>query len=184
VSLSGNAALPASLFAQLLKALVENCGQKFQGAKFSYLFSYPHLCPDVATFADSQLTDAIKNLATDPNTDRRIYKKLILVLGSWRDQFKNDPSMKLVAGLYSQCRGEGRRLSQQELSHLIGIAPTAEDKKKAEKEEAKRKVKKQKEEKERRQREDEERRQRERTEGNRPTRTRFDFEKVRSMSAP
>jgi hypothetical protein len=159
--------------------------KNFRVPSFFVSFSYPHSSPDAATFADSQLTDAIKNLASDPSTDKRVNKKLLLVLGSWRDQFKNDPSMKLVAGLYKQCRGDGRRLSQQELSHLIGIAPTAEDKKKAEREEAKRKVKQHKEEKEkeRRQREDEERRQRERTEENRPRRTLFDFEKVRSLFA-
>lgn len=147
----------------LLKALVENCGQRFQ-----------------ATFADSQLTDALKNLASDPSTDKKVYKKLLLVLGSWRDQFKGDPSMTLVAGLYKQCRGEGRRLSQQEVAHMVGISPTAEDKKKTEreqKEEAKRKAKQEKQENEKRRREEEERRRKERTEGNKPKRALFPFEK-------
>lgn len=147
---------------------------------------YPHSYAETATFADSQLTDALKHLASDPGTDKRVYKKLLMVLGSWRDQFKTDPSMTLVAGLYKQCRGEGRRLSQQEVAHLIGIPPAVEDKKKTEreqKEEVKRKAKQEKQENERRRREEEERLQRERTEGNQTRRSRFQFEKVHSLFA-
>ena len=127
---------------------------------------------EIATFADSHLTDALKHLASDPNTDKRVNKKLLLVLKSWRDQFKSDPSMTLVAGLYKQCRGDGRPLSQQELTHLIGLPSAAEDKKR-EKEEAKEKAKREKEEKERR--------RKERNEESRPTRTPFEFEKVHKL---
>ncbi|KAF8898967.1 hypothetical protein BD779DRAFT_1795515 [Infundibulicybe gibba] len=110
----------------LLKALVENCGHRFQ-----------------TTFADGQLTDALKHISSDSNADKRVKKKLLLILGSWRDQFKSDPSMSLVAGLYKQCRG-GRRLSQQELGHLVGL-PGAEPDHKNEREEAKKAAKREKE---------------------------------------
>ncbi|RDB29003.1 Protein lsb5 [Hypsizygus marmoreus] len=144
----------------LLKALVENCGTKFQ-----------------TTFADGQLTDALKNISADSTADKRVRKKLLLVLASWRDQFKSDPSMSLIAGLYSQCSREGRRLSQQEVSHLIGL-PTVEDKKRAEKEEAKKTAKREKEEaKERARKEAEERRQKERNAASRSRRAPFNFEK-------
>lgn len=159
---------------------------KVPGYTISVVLSRPYLYSDAATFADSQLTDALKNLASDPSTDKKVYKKLLLVLGSWRDQFKGDPSMTLVAGLYKQCRGEGRRLSQQEVAHMVGISPTAEDKKKTEreqKEEAKRKAKQEKQENEKRRREEEERRRKERTEGNKPKRALFPFEKVHSPFA-
>ncbi|KAF8807793.1 hypothetical protein BYT27DRAFT_7189886 [Phlegmacium glaucopus] len=108
----------------ILKALVENCGQKFQ-----------------STFADGQLTDALKNIANDPNADKRVKKKLILVLGSWRDQFSSDPSMALVAGLYKQCRVDGRRIGQQEVS---GSTTTPEEKRRIEKEEMRKKEQQQK----------------------------------------
>lgn len=120
----------------LLKALVENCGHKFQ-----------------TTFADGHLTDALKQIANDSQTDRRVKKKLILVLTSWRDQFKSDPSMSLVAGLLKQCRGTGQRLSQAELTTLAGLHGVSEDKKKNEKEELKKKAKQEKEAKERARRE-------------------------------
>jgi hypothetical protein len=159
---------------------------QISGYAISVFLTQPHSYHETATFADSQLTDALKQLASDPSADKRVYKKLLMVLGSWRDQFKGDPSMTLVAGLYKQCRGEGKRLSQQEVAHLVGISPTLEDKRKTEKEqkeEAKRKVKQEKQENERRRREEEERRRTERTEGNKPKRARFQFEKVHSLLA-
>jgi len=111
----------------ILKALVENCGQKFQ-----------------STFADGHLTDAFKNIATDPNADKRVKKKLILVLASWRDQFSSDPSMTLVAGLYKQCRGDGNRMTQQGLTDTIGLPLIAEDTRRIEKEVMRKKVKQEK----------------------------------------
>ncbi|KAF8167688.1 hypothetical protein B0H34DRAFT_682695 [Crassisporium funariophilum] len=139
----------------ILKALVENGGQKFQ-----------------STFADGQLTDALKNIAFDSNADKRVKKKLILVLGSWRDQFKSDPSMALVAGLYQQCRGDGKRVGQQELAHMMGLSLTAEEKKRYEKEDAKKKAKK-----DRGERERAERRLKEEEDRKRKKRVPFDFEK-------
>ncbi|KAF9040439.1 hypothetical protein BDZ89DRAFT_1100184 [Hymenopellis radicata] len=59
----------------ILKALVENCGDKFK-----------------SSFTDGQLTDAIKHLASDSTTDRR----------SWHDQFQSDPSMHIFSSLYVQ----------------------------------------------------------------------------------
>lgn len=127
---------------QILKALVENCGQKFQSIYFPTVFikRNPTKHYVTGTFADGHLTDALKNIANDPNADKRVKKKLILVLGSWRDQFKSDPSMALVAGLYKQCRGDSRRIGQQELPEVgeYLVSPQPEDKK-AEKEDLKKK---------------------------------------------
>jgi len=94
--------------------------------------------------------------------------------------------MTLIAGLYKQCRGEGRRLSQQEVAHLVGMPPAVEGKKKTEieqKEEAKKKGKKEKVEKEMHRKEEEERRQRGRIEESRPKRVLFEFEKVCTLFA-
>ncbi|GAA5854687.1 hypothetical protein JCM8547_004940 [Rhodosporidiobolus lusitaniae] len=78
----------------IIKALVENGGGRFQ-----------------KTFADERLVDRIKLMAGDPHTDPRVKKKLMNVLGSWYIQFKDDPSMRLVAGLYKSCGG-GKQASR------------------------------------------------------------------------
>ncbi|CCL98118.1 uncharacterized protein FIBRA_00112 [Fibroporia radiculosa] len=70
----------------ILKALVENGGHNFQ-----------------TTFADHQLTDALKMLATESTSDPKVKKKVVIVLNSWHLQFKDDPSMSLVANLYKVC---------------------------------------------------------------------------------
>ncbi|KAG6832543.1 hypothetical protein H0H92_000172 [Tricholoma furcatifolium] len=142
----------------LLKALVENCGSKF-----------------TSSFADGHLTDAIKNLSADNSADKKVRKKLMAVLASWHDQFKNDPSMATVANLYRQCNREGRRQSYQEVAHLIGMP--LEDKQREEKEEAKRAAKRAKEQaKERKAEEERQQRLRQRA-ASQPQRAPFVFEK-------
>ncbi|KAG5644603.1 hypothetical protein DXG03_008081 [Asterophora parasitica] len=139
----------------ILKALVENCGNKF-----------------TSSFADGQLIDVLKNMSADSHVDKRVRKKLMLVLASWRDQFKSDPSMALIAGLHKQCSREGRRQSHQEVAQLIGLPPEEELRKKEAKEETKRQARKEKEQAKAR-KGDEERRLR----GQQSTRTPFVFEK-------
>ncbi|QRV83067.1 VHS domain protein [Ceratobasidium sp. AG-Ba] len=75
----------------ILKALVENCGPKFQ-----------------ASFANDQLVDRIKLMSQDPMTDEQVKRKLMSVLGSWHRQFKDDPKMHTISNLYTQCGG-GRK---------------------------------------------------------------------------
>lgn len=77
----------------MLKALVENCGPKFQ-----------------ATFANDQLTERIKLMSQDPMTDEHVKRKLMSVLASWHRQFKDDPKMQAVSSLYAQCGG-GKKAS-------------------------------------------------------------------------
>ncbi|EGO01224.1 hypothetical protein SERLA73DRAFT_167348 [Serpula lacrymans var. lacrymans S7.3] len=126
----------------ILHALVENCSHKFQ-----------------STFADPQLIDAIRHLASDHSTDARVKKKLIAVLASWQSQFKNDPSMASVSSLYRQCRPQERRLQNRptnaEIDNLLGLQggdlATSSDfekrrKEKEEKELAKKKARQDKEE--------------------------------------
>lgn len=55
----------------------------------------------IASFADNQLTDAIRALASEPSTDAKVKRKLVSVLASWHSQFKDDPSMSSVANLYN-----------------------------------------------------------------------------------
>lgn len=56
-----------------------------------------------ATFANERLVERIKVAAGDPHTDDRVKKKIASVLASWHRQFKDDPRMQLVAGMYKSC---------------------------------------------------------------------------------
>jgi hypothetical protein len=150
--------------------------------------------PYVATFADGQLTDALKHLATDSGTDPKVKRKLISVFASWHSQFKTDPSMTLVAGLYRQYRPADRRSRQhpddthvEQLISKVGVgADTGGDvgmsveyerrrKEKEEKQLAKMKAKEAKEN-ARRAEEDAKRKK------NRPRRQPFDFDKVGNIT--
>ncbi|KAJ6504395.1 hypothetical protein DFH09DRAFT_1201542 [Mycena vulgaris] len=138
----------------ILKALVENCGHKFQ-----------------TTFADGQLTDTLKHLANDANTDKKVKRKLLLVMNSWHDQFKSDPSMAMVAGLYKQVRHDRHERSNQldtlGLPDVDTLEREAKRKAKAEREKAK----------EMQRLEEAERRRKEKEQKNRPKRAPFDFER-------
>ncbi|KAJ7193390.1 hypothetical protein GGX14DRAFT_589471 [Mycena pura] len=140
----------------ILKALVENCGNKFQ-----------------TTFADGQLTEALKHLANDSSADKKVKKKVLLVLASWKEQFKNDPSMSAVAGLYSQTKHERQERINQVDAVFGGGIPDVE----ALERESKRKAKLERERAKEMQRlEEAERRRSEKERKNRPKRLPFDFE--------
>ncbi|KAF8349692.1 hypothetical protein F5887DRAFT_1069969 [Amanita rubescens] len=113
----------------ILGALVENAGPKFHAA-----------------FSDDQIVDAFKQLSSDPQTDTKVKKKLLLMLASWRNQYQNDPSMSMFAGLYGQCRGVSRMQSPPAEASTVSNDTSKEEKKKA----------KQKQERERRNKEAEE----------------------------
>ncbi|TFK30860.1 hypothetical protein FA15DRAFT_35563 [Coprinopsis marcescibilis] len=138
----------------LLKALVENCGAKFQAA-----------------FSDSQLVDTFRLVASDLPGEKRVKKKLRLVLAGWREQYKDDPSMAYFASLYKQCRIDETR-TDGELYNLLVHVDTQKEMQ-AKKAKAK----------EERQRERELRKAKEQEERNRPQpkpkvrRVPFDFER-------
>lgn len=144
----------------------------------------------IASFADSQLTDAIKMLASDGSTDPKVKKKLVAVLTAWYTQFKDDPSMTLVANLYKSCG----------LGHTGGHRPTrssvqydAEELRRLEEREREKEKEREEREAERRRKEDEKRKAKEEKEkrkreeeGKRKAarsgkvqRKPFDFEQVR-----
>lgn len=134
----------------------------------SYTFS------NIATFADGQLTDAIKHLATDPGTDPKVKRKLLSVLSSWNNQFKSDPSMALVAGLYKQYRPVERRSHQQSNAEMDQIfAKMSLNEKEVERK------RKEKEEREAAKRKAKENKERTRQGKNKSKRVLFDFENVR-----
>ncbi|KAK7059195.1 hypothetical protein VNI00_001822 [Paramarasmius palmivorus] len=139
----------------ILKALVENCGDKFRH-----------------TFADGQLTDALRQIASDRTADKRVQKKLKLVLLSWHEQFKSEPSMRSVSDLYLMFKDQ--RLAPED---PMGFADPEAVKRRAEKEEAKRKAKQEKEEARERQRQEEEERRRQKQKAKtKPKRQPFNFE--------
>lgn len=65
-----------------------------------------------ATFANERLIEQIKLMSQDELIDLSVRRKLMRVLLSWHQQFKNDPAMRLVAGLYVACGG-GRKSDAQ-----------------------------------------------------------------------
>lgn len=85
-----------------------------------------------AAFSDDQIVDAFRQLSSDPHADKKVKKKLLLILTSWRDQYQTDPSMSLFAGLYRQCKGDYRMQSPPpELAHMVIQDTGKEEKKKA-----------------------------------------------------
>ena len=102
---------------------------------------YRCLRSDVGSFADGQLTDALKNLATDSTADTKVRKKILAVLASWSRQFKDDRSAAGIAGLYRQVRPtESSRGSEVNREALVERERESEKRRK-EKEEAKREAK-------------------------------------------
>lgn len=134
-----------------------------------------------ATFADGQLIDAIKQLAADPTTDQKVKKKLMAVLASWHSQFKDDPSMSVVTGLFRQCRPADRRSqgyshSADPLSHGPSSDYERKMKERDEKELAKQRAKREKQEAKQRARKAEEDARKKKA---RSRKAPFDFEAVR-----
>lgn len=91
-------------------------------------------CCRTGTFADERLIERIKVIAGDPHTDPRVKKKNMQVLGSWYIQFKDDPRMRTVAGLYKACGGGGsggaaaKQVRYSSYSSLRCLSPhTSED---------------------------------------------------------
>ncbi|KAE9400557.1 hypothetical protein BT96DRAFT_965277 [Gymnopus androsaceus JB14] len=119
----------------ILKALVENCGDKFK-----------------TSFADGQLTDALRQIAGDRAADKR---------------FQHDPSMRSVSELYLMVK------DVQPAKPAIDPMEVEATRRRAEKDEAKRKAKQEKE--EARRREEEERLKRKQMK-NKPKRAPFNFE--------
>ncbi|KAI0001636.1 hypothetical protein BJV77DRAFT_1075387 [Russula vinacea] len=108
----------------ILNALVENCGQKFQ-----------------SSFADGQLTDALKHLATDSTADAKVRKKVLAVLASWSRQFKDDRSAAGIAGLYRQVRPVESSRGSEVNREALAERERESEKRRREKEEDKRKAK-------------------------------------------
>lgn len=168
---------------QILKALIENGDHKFQSMT-TYLLLLPLPLPDhdprsrlerAAACMDDHLIDALRQLAVDPIADTKVKKKLLSMLASWSVQFKNDPSLSTIAGLYRQARPIDRRSHTRSESadapfhRAAGLSPTPD------KDSAKRRAKQEKEEaKERARKAEEEARQHR----NRPRRAPFNFEAV------
>ncbi|KAF8516706.1 hypothetical protein BU17DRAFT_50693 [Hysterangium stoloniferum] len=145
----------------ILKALVENCGQRFQ-----------------SSFADDRLTDAIKQLAIDPTGDPAVKKKVLIVLASWKRQFQDDPKMKLVASLFDQCRPTTHRKSAEHSAQPVVSEEYAAREREREREREERGAAKREKEaaKIRARREKEEERQRKSKDARRPKRKPFNFE--------
>ena len=146
------------------------------------------------------MTDAIKMLATDSTTDPKVKKKLVSVLGAWHTQFKDDPSMSLVANLYNVAKPSSPTVRHKpqpitrpddDLYQIeaagLGLGANSDygyydERRKREKEDAERKEEKRKakEAKRKAQEEEEERRRKEKEKAKgKPKRKPFNYEQVR-----
>lgn len=67
------------------------------------------------TFVDAALIDRIKIMAGDPILDVRLKRKILAVLAGFHRQFKDDPKMQHVTGLYAACGG-GKKVTNLALS--------------------------------------------------------------------
>ena len=108
---------------------------------------------DSASFADTQLIDALKGLAHDPSTDSKVRKKLMSVLASWHLQFKDQPSMSTVAGLYRQSKPSEiarNRLYNDPVLQSAGLDPHGEIERRRREEKEKERQKREKEKEEKR----------------------------------
>lgn len=74
----------------ILRALTENAGKGFK-----------------LNWANPQLMERLKEMAQDSLLDPGVKKRLILVFHAWSIQYKDEPRMQNVAGLYRQYAGHG-----------------------------------------------------------------------------
>jgi hypothetical protein len=145
----------------MLSALVENCGPRFQ-----------------TTFADAQLIERIKLMSQDPLVDASVRRKLMRMLLSWHHQFRNEPSMRIVANLYSACGG-GRKSDAQmksEAAEAYRARKGLDDRE--------RQIRIDQKAAERLQKEEDQRQAKERKKGGKKPVSTFDFQKVSERSPP
>lgn len=124
---------------------------------------------------DDAMVDALKQLASDTHTDQRVKQRLANVLSGWSVQFRDDPALQGLAGLYKQCFSglANRRMHDDAPSRSAAAsAAHAEQKRKSEERDAAKRKAKQEREKHRA--EEEQRKRKYLSRARHP----FDFEKV------
>lgn len=68
--------------------MTENCGAKFH-----------------AEIASKKFLDEIEIVAISPNTDDDIKQKIVTLLGTLTEMFRNEPSLYQISNLYSKLTG-------------------------------------------------------------------------------
>ncbi|KAF9454067.1 hypothetical protein P691DRAFT_770788 [Macrolepiota fuliginosa MF-IS2] len=72
-------------------------------------------------FADSQFLDVVKAIWNDPYVDKRVKKRMTLVLHTWQEQYRNDPAMSTFGNLYGQLKKEKQHpLKDQDVVAYLG----------------------------------------------------------------
>ncbi|CAB4376744.1 unnamed protein product [Rhizophagus irregularis] len=99
ISKSGNVQLRTLT---VLKAMTENCGAKFH-----------------AEIASKKFLDEIEIVAISPNTDDDIKQKIVTLLGTLTEMFRNEPSLYQISNLYSKLTGI--RVSSTQKSSQLSI---------------------------------------------------------------
>lgn len=65
----------------------------------------------LASLTNDPLLERIKTMSHDSMVDERVRKKLMSVLAGWHRQFKDDPRMSAIAGLYQAAGGGQKRVT-------------------------------------------------------------------------
>jgi hypothetical protein len=129
-------------------------------------------------FSDSQFLDVLSGILLDDYVNKRVKRKLTVILLVWQDQFKDDPDMASFQKLYSQIKGKTVRLSNDVMMNHVLEQKDKDAKKDKEKREAKKREEAEEKEKERRRKEMEKEKSKKDKGGTEARKRVFDFEKV------
>ncbi|GBB83683.1 hypothetical protein RclHR1_10380006 [Rhizophagus clarus] len=86
----------------VLKAMAENCGAKFH-----------------AEIASKKFLDELEIVVTSPNTDDDIKQKIVTLLSTLTEMFRNEPSLYQISNLYSKLTGVRVISTQKSVQHSI-----------------------------------------------------------------
>lgn len=132
-------------------------------------------------FSDSQFLDVLSGILLDEFINKRVKRKLTVILLAWQDQYKDDPDMAPFQKLYSQIKGKTIRLNNDTM--MGPVLEQREKEAKREKEKRERAARKREEAEEReRMRKEMEKEKSKKVKGEAESRKRaFDFERVRDL---
>ncbi|KAA1074296.1 putative actin patch assembly and actin polymerization protein [Puccinia graminis f. sp. tritici] len=75
----------------ILEALVLNGGSRFK-----------------STFADARLVECFKGLVSDPRTDSKVRRRLLIMMEDWEKAYGSDANMIVAASLFKTCGGRAK----------------------------------------------------------------------------
>jgi LAS seventeen-binding protein 5 len=74
----------------------------------------------LGAFTDPQFLDVLKVLWVDGEVDKRVKKRLTTILLAWQEQFKDDASMSVFAGLHARFKKEKIVFRDEDVLNYLG----------------------------------------------------------------